>query len=211
MLANAAGVMPDALKFEADRHFFEHALDDVDVVVHGRHSHEQQPHSHLRRRLILTRRIPAIAADPSNEKAFFWNPAGASFEQALAAVGTPNDRAGIVGGPDVFGMFLDRYDFFHLSRAPNVRLPGGRPVFGLRVPGNSEARAAAPLKPSPPQATKSAKRNRTSVSRPISVRIASPGLREAHQPDGLPSAELRDREESPRPLAWTGVPNFFVA
>ena len=52
MLANAAGVMPDALKFEADRHFFERALDDVDVVVHGRHSHEQQPHSHLRRRLI---------------------------------------------------------------------------------------------------------------------------------------------------------------
>ena len=129
MLANAAGVMPDALKFEADRHFFERALDDVDVVVHGRHSHEQQPHSHLRRRLILTRRIPAIAADPSNEKACFWNPAGASFEQALAALGTPNDRVGIVGGPDVFGMFLDRYDFFHLSRAPNVRLPGGRPVF----------------------------------------------------------------------------------
>ncbi|HWJ17135.1 MAG TPA: hypothetical protein VNR65_00260 [Geobacterales bacterium] len=129
MLANAAGVMPDALKFEADRHFFERALEEVDVVVHGRHSHEQQPHSHLRRRLILTRRIPAIAADPSNEKAFFWNPAGASFEQALAALGTPNDRVGIVGGSDVFGMFLDRYDFFHLSRAPNVRLPGGRPVF----------------------------------------------------------------------------------
>jgi hypothetical protein len=26
-------------------------------------------------------------------------------------------------------MFLDRYDAFHLSRAPGVRLPGGRPVF----------------------------------------------------------------------------------
>ena len=32
-------------------------------------------------------------------------------------------------GTLVFGMFLDRYDVFHLSRAPNVRLPGGRPVF----------------------------------------------------------------------------------
>jgi hypothetical protein len=29
----------------------------------------------------------------------------------------------------VFGIFLDRYDVFHLSRAPDVRLPGGRPVF----------------------------------------------------------------------------------
>ena len=136
MLANAMGIMPDALKFEADRHFFERALDDVDVVVHGRHSHERQPHSHLRQRLILTRRIAAIAADPSTEKSLLWNPAGASFEQALAALGTPNDRVGIVGGPEVFRMFLDRYDFFHLSRAPDVQLPGGRPVFP-EVPGRT--------------------------------------------------------------------------
>jgi dihydrofolate reductase len=99
------------------------------VVVHGRHSHEQQPRSYLRRRLILTRRVPSIAADPSNEKALFWNPAGASFQQALAALGTPDGCVGIIGGTDVFGMFLDRYDVFHLSRAPGVRLPRGRPVF----------------------------------------------------------------------------------
>jgi hypothetical protein len=129
MLANAAGVMPDALKFDADRRFFEQGLDGVDVVVHGRHSHEQQPHSPLRRRLILTRQIPALAIDPSNEKARFWNPAGASFEQALAAVGVPEARVGVVGATDVFGLFLDLYDVFYLSRAPGVRLPGGRPVF----------------------------------------------------------------------------------
>ena len=41
----------------------------------------------------------------------------------------PEGRVGVIGGPEVFGMFLDRYDFFHLSRAPEVRLPGGRPVF----------------------------------------------------------------------------------
>src|SRR5450830_983011 len=83
MLANASGIMLDQLKFEADQHFFERGLDGVDVVVHGRHSHERQPHSHLRRRLILTRQVPAIAADPSNENALFWNPGGTSFEQAL--------------------------------------------------------------------------------------------------------------------------------
>jgi dihydrofolate reductase len=79
--------------------------------------------------LILTRQVPAVAADPSNDKALFWNPAGATFEQALAVLGTPYGSVGVIGGTDVFGMFLDRYDVFHLSRAPDVRLPGGRPVF----------------------------------------------------------------------------------
>jgi dihydrofolate reductase len=129
MLANAAGIMPDVLKFEADQHFFERGLDGVDVVVHGRHSHEQQPRSHLRHRLILTGHVPAMAPDPSNEKALFWNPGGASFEQAMEALGVPDGSVGVIGGTDVFGMFLDRYDVFHLTRAPNAQLLGGRPVF----------------------------------------------------------------------------------
>jgi hypothetical protein len=41
MLANEAGIMPDSLTFEADRQFFERAPNGIDVVVHGRHSHEQ--------------------------------------------------------------------------------------------------------------------------------------------------------------------------
>jgi dihydrofolate reductase len=68
----------------------------------------------------MTRQVPAIAADPSNEKALFWNPAGASFEQALTVLGTPDGSVGVIGGTDVFGMFLARYDVFHLSRAPDV-------------------------------------------------------------------------------------------
>jgi hypothetical protein len=129
MLANAAGVIPDSLKFEADQHFFEHGLDKVDVVVHGRHSHERQQRSSLRRRLILTRQVASIADDPSNKNALFWNPGGASFEQGLAALGVPDASVGVIGGTNVFGMFLDRYDVFHLSRAPGVRVAGGRPVF----------------------------------------------------------------------------------
>jgi hypothetical protein len=129
MLADASGVMPDSLKFDADRRFFERGMDRVNVAVHGRHSNEQQPHSALRFRLILTRRIPALAADPSNAKARLWNPAGASFEQALAALGVPDARVGVVGATDVFALFLDRYDAFHISHAAGVRLPGGTPVF----------------------------------------------------------------------------------
>jgi hypothetical protein len=129
MLANAAGIMPESLNFEADQIFFERCLDGVDVVVHGRHSHENQRRSDLRRRLILTRAVPAIAADPSYKKALFWNPAGASLEQAMAVLGVPHGSVGVIGGTEVFGIFLGRYDIFYLSRAPGVRLPGGRPVF----------------------------------------------------------------------------------
>jgi dihydrofolate reductase len=152
MLANAAGVMPHSLKFEADQAFFERGLDGVDVVVHGRHSHEHQRHSDLRRRLILTRRVPAIAADPSNKKALFWNPAGASLEQAMAVLGVSDGSIGVIGGTDVFGVFLDRYDVFYLSRAPAVRLPGGRPVFP-EVPSRTpeEVLAGHGLAPGPRQ------------------------------------------------------------
>jgi dihydrofolate reductase len=129
MLADARRVMPDSLKFEADKIFFEAALDAVDLVVHGRHSQEQQDRAPQRRRLILTQRIADIAAHPKNPKALLWNPLGASFEQAVTAVGVPVRRVGVIGGTDVFGLFLQQFDAFHLTHAPNVWLSGGRPVF----------------------------------------------------------------------------------
>jgi hypothetical protein len=61
MLATAAGIMPGALKFDADARFFEAGLNGVDVVVHGRHSEERQPNSPQRRRIILTRQVASIA------------------------------------------------------------------------------------------------------------------------------------------------------
>jgi dihydrofolate reductase len=129
MLANAAGIMPEALKLDADQKFFAQGLDRVEAVAHGRHSHEQQPHSHLRHRLIVTRQVPALAPDPSHPQALFWNPAGASLEQAWAALEIPDGSLAVIGGTDVFGLFLPDYDIFYLTRAPGVSLPGGRPVF----------------------------------------------------------------------------------
>jgi dihydrofolate reductase len=152
MLANAAGIMPEELKFDADQRFFAQGLDGVDAVVHGRHSHERQPRSHLRKRLILTRHVPALAADPSNDKALFWNPAGASFEEAWAALKVPDGNLAVIGGTEVFGMFLPDYDVFHLTRAPGVSLPGGRPVFP-HVPQQTPEQVLAShgLAPGPPQ------------------------------------------------------------
>jgi dihydrofolate reductase len=136
MLANADRVMPDELKFEGDKQFFTAALDRADLIVHGRHSHEDQPNSPRRKRIILTRTIGAIAPDPSNPRVTLWNPAGASFEAACDHAGVRSGAIAIIGGPDVFDMFMDRYDTFWLSQAPRVQLPGGEPCFA-GVPGQS--------------------------------------------------------------------------
>jgi dihydrofolate reductase len=129
MLANAAHAMPDELKFEGDKQFFTDALDRADLIVHGRHSGEGQPNSPLRKRIIVTRRVAAVAADPSNPKGTLWNPAGAAFEAAAHLAGLRSGTVAIIGGPDIFAMFLDRYDTFWLSLAPHVRLPGGEGCF----------------------------------------------------------------------------------
>jgi hypothetical protein len=129
MLANADRVMPAGLKFEGDKQFFTAALDRADLIVHGRNSFEDQPNSPKRKRLVLTRGIGAIAPDPSNPKATLWNPEGASFEAACDQIGVRAGTIAIIGGPYVFGMFMDRYDTFFLSQAPHVRLQGGEPCF----------------------------------------------------------------------------------
>ena len=136
MLANAKRVMPDQLKFEGDKQFFTAALDRADLIVHGRNSFEDQPNSPRRKRIILTATIGATAPDPSNPRATLWNPAGASFEAACERAGVDHGSVAIIGGPNVFGMFMDRYDTFWLSQAPRVRIPDGIGCF-LGVPARS--------------------------------------------------------------------------
>ncbi len=150
MLADARHVMPDSLKFEGDKTFFEAGLDRADLVVHGRHSHEQQPNSPKRKRLILTHRVTALAVDSELPNATLWNPEHASFEEACAFAGVAAGTVAIIGGPVVFDMFMDRYDTFWLSVAPHVRLPGREGCFG-GVPARTpqEILAAHGLKAGP--------------------------------------------------------------
>jgi hypothetical protein len=129
MLANADRVMPDQLKFKGDQEFFNAALDRADLIVHGHHSHEGQPNSPRRRRIVLTSATTALAPDPSNPNATLWNPTSATFGEACERAGMRSGTIAVIGGPVVFGMFLDRYDTFWLSQAPHVRLPGGHPCF----------------------------------------------------------------------------------
>ena len=129
MLADADGVMPETLKFKADEQYFIDGMNRVQVAINGRYSQEPHPNAPLRRRITVSHRVKAIEPDPRNPKGIIWNPAGASFEQAWDALALQDAKLGVVGGTSVFELFLDTYDEFHLTRAPGVRLPGGRPVF----------------------------------------------------------------------------------
>jgi hypothetical protein len=152
MLANAAHVMPDELRIEGDKSFFTAALDRADLVVHGRNSGEEQPNSPKRKRLILTRNVKALAPDPENPMATLWNPAGASFEQAAEAASVGSGLVGIIGGPAVFALFMDRFDTFWLSLAPKVKIPGGEGCFpGVPARTPQQILAAHGLRAGEPQ------------------------------------------------------------
>lgn len=138
MLADAAGAMASTLVIEADQQLLSDGLDRASIIVHGRHSHENQPKSPQRRRLIATRAIESIAPVPDQSKALLWNPAGLSLEKAAEALGVRHGTAAILGGTELFGLFLPRYDVFYLSRVAGLHLSGGRPVFP-QVPHSAEA------------------------------------------------------------------------
>lgn len=150
MLADANGVMPAALLVDADQAFLSDSLDRAAVLVHGRNSHEGQARSPQRRRLIATRNIAATAPVPDDPNALLWNPAALSLEQAAAELGVRDGTAAILGGTAVYGLFLPRYDIFHLSRRPGLRLPDGRAVFpGVPERTPEEILSANGLQPGP--------------------------------------------------------------
>jgi dihydrofolate reductase len=138
-LADASGAMPDALRFDGDQEFFTAALDRAALIVHGRRSFEDQPNSPHRKRLWVTRQVESLAADPGNPNALMWNPSAASFDRACARAGVDSGTVAVIGGPEVFAMFFDRFDTFFLSQAPHVSLPGGEPCFP-GVPAQSPQR-----------------------------------------------------------------------
>ena len=151
MIADAKGEMPDSIRNDADQRFLQSGLDHAAIVIHGRHSHEGGPRAALRKRLIVTRRSAALAPDPTNPNARLWNPAGATLDQAAEALGVREGTIAIIGGTEVFSLFLPLYDAFHLSCAATVRIPGGVPVFAGVGPNTTPADILAThgLKPGP--------------------------------------------------------------
>jgi dihydrofolate reductase len=138
MLADTTGNQPAELIVESDQRFFDDKLDAADLIVHGRNSYERQRNSPNRKRVYATRRIAAIEPHPQNPNAVRWNPAGASIEEAAARLGVRAGVVAVIGGTDVFDLFLDRYDVFWLTLAPRIKLPGGVPVFSGIPPNTAD-------------------------------------------------------------------------
>jgi dihydrofolate reductase len=70
-----------------------------------------------------------MAPDTSHPNSLLWNPVGATLEKALAQFGISDGTIAVIGGREVFSLFLPLYDAFHLSRAANAQIPGGLAVF----------------------------------------------------------------------------------
>ncbi|CAN5832581.1 hypothetical protein BH11PSE3_BH11PSE3_33730 [soil metagenome] len=129
MIAASDGSFPENLKIPADQKFYQDSLDQASAVASGRHSAEGGPRAAARKRIILTRRVQRIVRDTRNPNAILWNPSTASFDEAWQKLNIENGILAVVGGTDVFGLFLTiGYDAFFLSLAL-VNVPNGRPVF----------------------------------------------------------------------------------
>lgn len=129
MIARSDGSFPEELKIPADQAFYQESLDRASAVANGRHSAEGGPKEKLRKRLLLTRRVQRIVPDPSNPNVVLWNPGTASFEEAWHRLNVEDGILAVVGGTNVFALFLTiGYDAFFLSRAL-ASMPRGRPVF----------------------------------------------------------------------------------
>jgi dihydrofolate reductase len=129
MIATADGKFPEAIKIPADHKFYQDSVDRASAVANGRHSAEGGPKEKLRRRLLLTRRVNRLMPDPANPRTILWNPGSTPFDEAWARLGIEDGILAVVGGTDVFGLFLALgYDTFYLSRT-DASVPDGRPVF----------------------------------------------------------------------------------
>jgi len=129
MIAKSDGSFPEELKIPADQQFYQESLERASAVANGRHSAEGGLKERARKRILLTRRVQRIVVDPDNPNVVLWNPGTASFDEAWRRLGIDEGILAVVGGTDVFALFLTiGYDAFFLSRTL-VSLPRGRPVF----------------------------------------------------------------------------------
>jgi hypothetical protein len=128
MLADALGEVPDTLLLSADREFMQQRLAAADVVIHGRSLSRYLPTLGRCKRVIVTRQVKSLEPDPCSS-ALFWNPEGASFDEAIAVSAGPSAVVAVLGATHVYDRFLDLYEVFYLSCSLTCWLPEGRPVF----------------------------------------------------------------------------------
>jgi dihydrofolate reductase len=138
-IADAQGKMPEALMNDADWRYFQAELDSCALIVLGRESHLSAPNTARRRRVVMSRQARGLTRQ---DEAHWWNPADVPLEAMLRQLAPQGGKIGVPGGQAAFDYFLENgMESFHLTRAHDVLLPGGRKVFS--GPGSAEARLAA--------------------------------------------------------------------
>ena len=80
-------------------------------------------------------------------------PLARSLEQAIDALSVGAGPIAVIGGTEVFSLFLPLYDVFHLSRATRAKIPGGQPLFSAVSPTTTvdDVLMRCGLRPSPPR------------------------------------------------------------
>jgi hypothetical protein len=147
IVADATGAMASKLVSEADQRFLSDRLDRASVIVHGRNSHEISRNPGA----ATTNCEPQDSVNCQGSRpaagccgilpVFPWRRRPRSLASGM-------ERLRILGGTEIFGLFLPRYDVFHLLRVAGLRLSGGRPVFP-QVPQFSVEAVLASSKLSP--------------------------------------------------------------
>ncbi len=131
-IADAEGNTPPELSNEADWLRFQRALDKAAVVVVGRLSHEANPNTRRRNRLIVS---SSVRSCERRTDGWWWNPAGAGLVEALAEAAPGGGTVAVPGGGLIFDLFRGfGFDAFHLARCEDVNIPGGVPLFSAVTP-----------------------------------------------------------------------------
>jgi hypothetical protein len=126
-IADAAGNFPDVLENDADWAYFQAGLDNCDLTLLGRRSHDASPNLRRRRRLIMSRSATGLE---QRDDGFWWNPGDMKLAAALSQLLPDGGEIGVPGGQDVFDLIgAAGFASFHLARAEGTRLPGGRGLF----------------------------------------------------------------------------------
>lgn len=140
-IATPDGETPASLNNEADWLRFQAALDEAAVVILGRLSHEANPNTSRRNRLIISTSAKGVER---RSDAWWWNPAEAPLTVALQSAAPGGGIAAVPGGRLIFDLFLKvGFNAFHLARATHVRIPGGIPLFSAIEQGMSAERVLA--------------------------------------------------------------------
>jgi len=129
MIAMADGSMPEGLRVDADWQTFQAALDKSVLVVLGRKGHAHHPNRGRRRRLVLTRSVNGLGADPSDPLAHLWNPAGMPLPALLTELQITGGDIAITGGQGVFDYFAPAFTSFLLSEVHDLVMPNGITCF----------------------------------------------------------------------------------